>query len=116
MSVSAIIDEIEHIVNREMEAKARQIEYELRGEANKRTGRLAASIHVTTGGYGGARTGIRSYYIGTDLDYAKYVNDGRGWVYPKDAKALRYYDETYHGSSRPYKGSHFVERVASRWK
>ena len=115
MSVFSIIQEVEHICNREMLAKANILAAELRGEANKRTGRLASSIYVDKAGYGGARTGVRSYWVGSTLDYAKYVNNGRGWVYPKNAKALRYYDGTYHGSSSPYEGSHFVERVVSRW-
>jgi len=48
-------------------------------------GKLASSIRVWQGENG-------KWYAGTDLPYAKFVDKGRGDVYPVNAKALYYYD------------------------
>ena len=45
------------------------------------TGALEGSIHTE-------RTGKWSWRIGSSLDYASYVNDGRGIVRPKNKPAL----------------------------
>lgn len=53
--------------------------------SHEATGSLRDSITVE-------RVSENARSVGTDLDYAKFVNDGRGDVYPVRAKALRWYD------------------------
>lgn len=115
MSVASIIAHIENICESEMNRIANQIEGELKAEANKDTGRMAGSIQSQ-------RTGDYSYFIGTSITnehgfpYPVVANDGRGAVRPVRAKMLRYKDGSFHKYSRPYGGSHFVEKVASRYR
>lgn len=116
MSVASIIAHIENICESEMNRIANQIEGELKAEANKDTGRMAGSIQSQ-------RTGDYSYFIGTSLEYARYANDGRGEVLPGAITGrgmrrtmLKYKDGSLHRYSSPYAGSHFVEKVASRYR
>lgn len=56
------------------------------------TGKLAASVDVKP-------LGGSAWSVGTNLYYAKYVNDGRGPVVPKKAKALRWYSPRLSGNA-----------------
>lgn len=109
MSVASIIARIENICESEMNRIANQIEGELKAEANYDTGTMQGTIHAE-------RTGEYSYFIGTGIYYAKFANDGRGAVRPVRKKMLKYKDGSLHKYSSPYAGSHFVEKVASRYK
>lgn len=84
---------------------ARRVMYDY---APKRTGRLAESIIVES-----AELERR---IGPTVEYAKYVERGRGPVYPKTARALRIELETgetiFRKRAGPARGAHFVERTA----
>ena len=82
------------------------------GENPWSTGRLAASIRND-------RTGEWSWRIGSPLDYASYVNDGRGAVYPN-------YDNPYHAiylkglnkwadHAEPAPAQHFIEYTAKEF-
>lgn len=74
------------------------------------TGKLAASVNVQPMGDG-------AWSVGTDLYYAKYVNDGRGAVRPVNAKSLRWYSPRLSGNAvfskyaGPADGIDFVGRT-----
>lgn len=94
---------------------AQTIEGEMKGivGGHSRSGKALAAIHIeTTGDY-------QRFVGGTGGEgtlHLYFLNDGNGGkrIYPRKAQALKYSDGTYHGSSRPYKGIHFVEKIASR--
>lgn len=77
------------------------------------TGKLAASVDVKP-------IGDSAWSVGTELEYAKYVNDGRGPVFPVKAKALRWYSPRFsgnaiiRGSAGPAEGKHFVKKTKAR--
>ena len=79
------------------------------GENPWSTGRLAASIRND-------RTGKWSWRIGSPLDYASYVNDGRGPVYPKPGNPWHavYLKGLNIWASRagPAPAQHFIEYTA----
>ena len=55
-------------------------------------------------------------YIGTELFYAKWVNRGRGWVFPRRAKMLRFKPKgsgvfIFAKQARPYAGSRFLDKA-----
>lgn len=92
--------------------KATNVMRELVPQANENvwsTGRLAASIR-------NEQTGEWSWRIGSPLDYASYVNDGRGPVYPKPGnpwhaiwmKGLN----IWAAKAGPAPAQHFVEHTA----
>ncbi|MEM3646560.1 MAG: HK97 gp10 family phage protein [Thermofilum sp.] len=85
---------------------ARRIMYDY---APKRTGRLAESITVESPGAFERR-------VGPTVEYAKYVEHGRGPVYPVRARALRIELETgeviFRKRAGPAPGAHFVESTA----
>ncbi|MEM3646532.1 MAG: HK97 gp10 family phage protein [Thermofilum sp.] len=77
--------------------------------APKRTGRLAESIIVEA-------PSIFERKIGPTVEYASFVEFGRGPVYPVRARALRIELESgetiFRKSARPAAGRHFIERTA----
>lgn len=76
-------DEVEPIVDRAVRHTAEEIRKTAFRNAPKRTRRLANSIGVRKGGSG-------LYFVGSDLEYARYVEFGRGPVTPTEADALRF--------------------------
>lgn len=56
------------------------------------TGKLASSVNVK-------QVSSSTWSIGTDLYYAKYVNDGRGPVRPVEKQALRWYSPRMSGNA-----------------
>lgn len=77
-------------------------------EAPIKTGALQKSIHSET-------LSENSWFIGTDLEYAYYVENGRGPVYPVVKKAL-YWPELSHPVMRagPAQANLFVERTVAQ--
>lgn len=80
----------------------------MQSEAPVKTGALRASIHSE-------RTGATTWFIGTDLEHAYYVENGRGPVYPVRKKAL-YWPELPHpvGKAGPAKANDFVGRTRDK--
>ena len=76
--------------------------------APKRTGRLAESIVVQA-------PSELERAVGPTVEYASYVEYGRGWVYPVHARALRIPLESgeaiFRKSARPAAGRHFVDKT-----
>ena len=63
-------------------------------------------------------TSSTEFFIGTFLDYAKYVEYGRGAVFPITAKYLHYFtkegDEVFSKSSKPAEPRPFVQPAFER--
>lgn len=119
MSVEQIV---KGIVETQMLNLAERIEGDLKAEVapHSKSGLAVGAIHIEKrstdnifiGGTDGTGTGK------TGTDHLAMLNDGNGTkiIYPVRAKALRYTDGSLHGRSTPYKGIHFVEKVASRYR
>ena len=82
------------------------------------TGTLERSVEAT-------RIDDKSYFVGTDLYYAKWVDEGRGEVRPTSKKALwgsAHGNDFWHNVGHPImyasptKGNHFVEEALRRLK
>lgn len=78
-----------------------------RVSAPTRSGALRRSIKVTHGASG--------FTLGSDLKYAKYVEEGRGWVFPIRAKALKWTDfrtgkKVFSAFARPSRANPFIRR------
>lgn len=79
------------------------------------TGKLLESITIQDR----TRGQFANYRVGPTVDYAEYVEEGRGPVYPVKAKALRFKPK---GSSKyvfakkvgPAKGIHFMRGAVNR--
>lgn len=72
-------------------------------------GDLEKSIH--------AEVSTSSVFIGTDIHYAKYVQFGRGPVYPVQKKVLHWegkYGDVFAMRAGPAKANDFVGRTARR--
>lgn len=80
-------------------------------EAPVRTGGLARSIRQE-------RMDESTWWIGTDIFYADYVEHGRGVVRPVRAKVLHWYDgvDVFTMRAGPSKPNPFAERTANRLK
>lgn len=89
----------------------------MKGEVPVKTGALRDSVHSE-------RTGATTWFIGTDIEHAKYVENGRGPVFPVVKKAL-WWSELSVGSmgpvlghpvakAGPAKANKFVERTAAQ--
>lgn len=76
---------------------------------NVDSGRLRSSISVTLGE---DTTGIPTVRVGTDVEYAYWVHQGRGPVYPVQARALRWVTPNgqivFARSAGPYAGNPFL--------
>jgi hypothetical protein len=84
---------------------ARRVMYDY---APRKTGRLAESITVKA-------PSELERAVGPTVEYASFVEYGRGWVYPVRARALRIPlegGEIFRKSARPAAGRHFVEKTA----
>lgn len=98
-----------------IEEVANTIEGEMKGivGGHSRSGKALGAIHIED-------TGEFSKFVGgtggEGTLHLYFLNDGNGgnMIYPKRARALHYSDGTFHGSSRPYQGIHFVEKIAAR--
>ncbi len=81
---------------------------------HSRSGAAVGSLHIES-------TGEFSRFIGATGGegglHAFFLDEGNGGkiIKPKRGKALRYSDGTFHPRSRPYKGIHWVQTVASRY-
>ena len=81
---------------------------------HSRSGAAVGSLHIES-------TGEFSRFIGATGGegalHAFFLDEGNGGkiIRPKRGKALRYSDGTFHPRSRPYKGIHWVQTVASRY-
>lgn len=82
--------------------------------AHSRSGAAVGSLHIVN-------TGEFSRFIGATGGegglHAYFLDEGNGHkiIKPKRARALKYTDGSLHGSSRPYKGIHWVRQVAARF-
>lgn len=88
----------------------------LRNGGHNRTGRLSDSIEYRV--VRKAHTGCQ-ITVGSRLHYAGYVENGRGWVYPKKAKALRFVINgkvIYAKKARPSKPVRYLAKAFSRMK
>lgn len=79
----------------------------MKHEVPVKSGDLQASIHSET-------ISDHSWFIGTDIFYAKFVSQGRGPVYPVVKQAL-YWPELKHpvGRAGPARSNKFVERTVA---
>lgn len=77
----------------------------MKSEVPVKTGALQGSIHSEP-------LSERSWFIGTDIEHAHYVEHGRGPVYPKVKKAL-YWPELAHPVKKagPAPANDFVGRT-----
>lgn len=81
---------------------------------HSRSGKAVGSLHIE-------KTGEFSRFIGATGGegglHAFFLDEGNGGkiIRPKRGKALKYSDGTFHPQSRPYKGIHWVQTVASRY-
>ena len=78
----------------------------MQSEVPVRSGALQGSIHSE-------QTGSNTWFVGTDIFYAGYVENGRGHVWPVRRKVLRYDDGSFHPHSSPSKANDFVGRTAA---
>ena len=80
----------------------------MKAEAPVKTGALRRSIHSE-------RTGATTWFIGTDIEHAYYVENGRGPVFPVVKKAL-YWPELGHPVAKagPAPANDFVGRTAAQ--
>lgn len=82
--------------------------------AHSRSGAAVGSLHIES-------TGEFSRFIGATGGegglHAYFLDEGNGGkiIKPKRGRALKYSDGTFHPQSRPYKGIHWVQTVASRY-
>lgn len=79
----------------------------MQGEVPVRTGALQGSVHSE-------RTGSQTWFVGTDIHYAGYVEYGRGDVWPVTRKVLRFADGSFHPHAGPAKANDFVGRTAAK--
>lgn len=94
---------------------ASTIEGEMKGivGGHSRSGKALGAIHIES-------TGEFSKFVGgtggEGTLHLFFLDEGNGgkMIYPKRARALHYSDGSYHGSSRPYAGIHFVAEIAAR--
>lgn len=79
------------------------------GLAPVHSGMLQQSIHTE-------QTGSSTWFVGTDVNYAYYAENGRGPVRPKVKKALHWFDgaEVFSMYSSPYKGRYFAKKTAEQ--
>ena len=77
----------------------------MKGIAPARSGALRGSIHQE-------QQGSETWFVGTDLYYAYYVDQGRGDVWPIRARALRFEDGSFHPHARPAKAQNFAKKTA----
>ena len=81
----------------------------MRDEAPSKTGALRRSIKAS-------KEGEWSYFIGTDIEHAKYVEYGRGEVRPVRKKALHWVDggDVFAMRSKAVAPNDFVGRAKAR--
>ncbi len=82
----------------------------LKGTCPSDTGALRASIHAE-------KMSDRQYFVGTDMPYAKFADQGRKEVRPVVKQAL-WWSELDHPVmyAKEYGGSHFVEDAVAKLK
>lgn len=86
---------------------------EIRTKTKEQSGRLEASINIQ-------KISESARSIGTNVEYAKYVNDGRGEVRPKNAKFLRWESPRFSGNeifakrAGQAEGIHFTSETKKR--
>lgn len=119
MAVETIV---KGIIEMQMTDLAERIESDLKAAVapHSKSGLAVGAIHIEKrsidnifiGGTDGTGKGI------TGTDHLAMLNDGNGTeiIKPVRALALKYTDGSFHGKSTPYKGFHFVEKVASKYR
>lgn len=118
----SLVEKVKVSCRRQMQEIATHIESDLKAAVapHSKSGLAIGAIHIEQrsdtsffiGGTDGTGKGI------TGTDHLAMLNDGNGSkiIYPVRKKALKYTDGSLHGSSRPYAGIHFVEKVASKYR
>ena len=122
------------LVQKELDRIAKEIETDMKAEASKHkstnnspTGMASASIHIEdigTGSVFGAGRFIGAYADfnddgGTHLYYMNYGNKGNGpggFIYPTRKKVLKLKVGTYAAYVNTYKGRHFIEKIADKYR
>ena len=77
----------------------------MKGKVHVRTGALQGSIHQE-------QTGSETWFVGTDLYYAYYVDQGRGEVWPIRRKMLKFADGSFHPHAKKAEAQHFAAETA----
>lgn len=111
------------IIQRDFLRIAESVESDLKAAVapHSRSGMALGAIHIKqrgvdrifVGGTDGTGEGI------TGTDHLAMLNDGNGnkRIYPKKAKGLYLKDyDIWRGAVDPYKGIHFVEKVANKYR
>lgn len=78
----------------------------MQSEVPVRSGALQGSIHSE-------QTGSSTWFVGTDIFHAKFVEYGRGDVWPVRRRVLRFEDGSFHPHAGPAKANDFVGRTAA---
>lgn len=109
----SVLEKVQAIAREQMLGIANTINGELKAECPVQSGEAQASIHVE-------KTGDTSYRIGAANLHLFFADQGnnqsRAIIYPVKKKALKFTDGSLHGSARTYEGSHFVEKVADKYR
>lgn len=124
MSVEALV---RGAIELQMTDLAQRVESDLIGAVSphSRSGLAVSAIHIE-------KRGIDNYFIGgtdgtgkgkTGTDHLAMLDEGNGTqiIYPKGranggANALKFTDGSLHGRAKPYRGIHFVAKVASKYR
>lgn len=132
--MGSLIEVVGGIVQKELDRIAKEIEGQMKAEASNHkasyrspTGAAAASIHIEdigTGSVFGAGRFIGAYANfnddgGTHLYYMDQGNSGNGpggFIYPTRKKALKLDDGTLAAYVSPYRGKHFIKRIADQYR
>ena len=129
-----LIETVGGLVLKELDRIAKEIEAEMKAEASRHkstnhspTGMASASIHIENIGTGsafgaGRFIGAEANFNddgGTHLYYMNYGNKGNGpggFIYPTKKKVLKLKDGTYAAYVNTYKGRHFIEKIADKYR
>lgn len=107
-----LVKHVNEIAERTIEEYADRIAGEMKANAPVKSGTLKGSISVEY-------ISPTERFIGSDLEYAKWVENGRGEIFPKYAKALKFEANgktIFAKHAKAYKGSHFVRKTANKFK
>ena len=132
--MGGLIEAVGGIVQEELDRIAKEIEAKMKAEASNHkpsyrspTGAAAASIHIENIGTGsvfgmGRFIGADAYFNddgGTHLYYMDQGNSGNGpggFIYPTRKKALKLDDGTLAAYVSPYRGKHFIKKIADQYR
>lgn len=132
--MGSLIEAVGGIVQEELDRIANEIMVEMKAQAGNHkssyktpTGAAAGSIHIEDIGTGsvfgaGRFIGADAYFAddgGTHLYYMNYGNKGNGpggFIYPTKAKVLALDDGSFAPYVRTYRGKHFIEKIADKYR